>query len=133
LVEDNHPDKRWDELTEHMLVIYGLICHVLKQLPLPIEIPQLDAEWDAVTAIQALQRTRADLIQAQPIGTVDKGMIERSLLDWLTAYDMGAFIKVAGPAPWRLDTLDYAFNRIITFMDRVAASLGIDLEPPESE
>lgn len=130
---EENSDKRYQELTEYLMAAYELIRVVLSQLPIPIELPPVNAEWEPLTAIQAAQRTRDELIPAQPIDALDKSLLERSLLDWLTVYDLGGLVKMAGPAPWRLDAMDYGINRIVTFLDQAAESLGIDTNPPESE
>jgi predicted ATP-grasp superfamily ATP-dependent carboligase len=131
-VED-HDDKRLRELTERTLAAFMLLGHMLGQLPVPITLPELDDDWDPVAAVEAVELTRTELLKDEPIDSTSQRMLSRALLDWLTVYELRTLVEVAGPAPWRIDAMDYGLHRLVTYASEVADRLGIDSSPPDSE
>ena len=123
---DDH-DKEFRELRMFMLAAYGLLAELLGGLPLPIRLPELDDNWEPVDAVQAIDRARTELIKAQPIDTTTQVMIERALLEWLTVYELGAVIAIAGESSWRLDGIDYGLHRLVIIAGEAGRRLGIDL------
>lgn len=111
------PEERFQAAAEMIVTAYALVADYLERLPLPIGIPEMDGTWDARTALPAVQRVRADLLPAQPIGRMEASLYERMLIDWLTAYELGALVRLGGPAPWRLDGIETAVARILTATD----------------
>lgn len=129
-MEDNHAeDKRWDELTDEWLVVYGVIRTVLSYLPLPIRLAHWDTDWEpvqTVTALAAFNRARRELIDAQPLDERHKDLLRKAILDWLLAFDLAAFTRLAGdPGAWRVDGLEHLIRRAEEAAGKVALDLGL--------
>lgn len=107
-----------DKFAELAKATLGALAHLVKllmDLPIPIAIPNpLEADEADVEVLEgavfALERAQ-DLIDAEPISELRKEYLQRMCLDWFTAYEMVALIKVAGPAPWRFRCVEYALIR----------------------
>lgn len=125
---EQHPeDKRLDELIEHLFAAYELLGRLLGKLPIRIGLPEIeDEDWTPASAIQAVDRAR-EIVLDQPLETQVSWMIGTVLLDWTTVHELGFLAGAAGPAPWRLDAMEYGLQRITTVADEVATQLGIDI------
>ncbi|MGI5201597.1 hypothetical protein ACQEU6_08455 [Spirillospora sp. CA-108201] len=128
-MEDNHAEhKRWDELTDELIAIYGVIRAVLVRLPLPIGLVHLDLGGgpEAVfRALQALNRARLALISDQPLEERHKDLLQQAILDWLLGWDMGSLTGIAkDPVGWRLDGLE----RLIRQSEYAAGQVALDLD-----
>jgi hypothetical protein len=128
-VEDDHAEpKRWDDLADEMFAVYGIIRAVLACLPLRVGLVHWDREWepeDSLRAIKALNRTRLELLDAQPIEDPYKELIQKAILDWLLAFDVSAFIALAGdPFGWRTDGLEHLIRRA----EQAAGKVALDLD-----
>jgi hypothetical protein len=132
-VEEDPDEKRYLELVRQMLAAYGLIRHMLVQLPIPIRLPEIEEGWDPDTVLMAVERCRTELIKDQPIGGLHQGLLKRVVLEWLTVYEIGGLVRVAGPTGWRFDAMHYGLRRLVILATQVADALDMDLEPPLSE
>lgn len=128
--DDYSPDKRVAQLTKDLVAAYVLLRRFLAQLPIAIGLPEFAEDWDAVTVIPAVDRAR-ELVLSEPISQDHAWMIEKLLLDWLTAYELRGLVAMAGPALWRLDAMEFAFQRLTTIADEIASELGIEIWPSE--
>jgi hypothetical protein len=127
-VEDHDEDpeaKRVAEAFKALLGAYMVITDMLAELPLPIQIPPMDEDWDPMTAMPAMDRVRT-VIRDEPLPSETAGMINTLILDWLTAYDAAGTFQGLGPAPWRLDALEAAMTRVAIGMHFVKGLLGRD-------
>lgn len=83
----------------------------LADLPIPVVVPSLVTEGEqAREAFLSLNRART-LIDDEPISDAAKAAHKDLILKWLTAYEMVVLLEIAGPAPWRLDLVEYALAR----------------------
>ncbi|MFE2046377.1 hypothetical protein ACFXAZ_36745 [Streptomyces sp. NPDC059477] len=127
----DHDKERFLALAEGMVGVYAYIAGLLKDLPIRIVIPDLvkvmDDDRDPKDLLLALNRVRA-AIQDEPISETHKRAFEHLVLDWFAAYEMLALVKLAGPAPWRLDVVEFALNRCVTWIEVIE-----DDEPDDSQ
>ncbi|MER6816326.1 hypothetical protein ABT299_44285 [Spirillospora sp. NPDC000708] len=127
---DEHAEaKRWDELTDEIVVVYGVIRYVLSCLPVPIQLAHYSLDWEPrekVAALVALNRARLELIRPQPIEDRHKDLLQQAITDWLLAFDLaGLFPLVGDPIGWRLDALEQLIQRAQFTAGKVALDLGI--------
>lgn len=116
-------DDRFDEIVEVVIGAFYYIKRLLLTLPIPVAITDFDPTGDdQFTALLSLDRVR-ELVEDEPISKTAKSAWESLILEWFTAYEMAALVKVAGPAPWRLDSVEYALVRL--------AALGEAIEQGE--
>ena len=144
----DHDDReRYDATEESVFLALEILRMILlDHLPLPISLPDYDPESaNYVDTLLAVNRARA-LVWEEPISDRVKATTDRMILDWLTAYEMTAITALAGPAPWRLDSAEYALTRFYFVLHRSsrtsstttsrstqpprAASPGRHLSPP---
>ncbi|WP_141575780.1 hypothetical protein [Actinomadura sp. WMMA1423] len=129
MADDHAESKRWDDLTDQMVTIYGIIRTVLAHLPLPIGLVHWDREWekeDSVRAIFALNRARMELLDAQPIEQRHKDLLQKAIVDWLLGFDLIAIIAAAGdPGSWRMDGLEHLIRRAELAAGQVALDLDL--------
>ncbi|WP_217545589.1 hypothetical protein [Streptomyces sp. GbtcB6] len=118
---DNHRE-RFLTLMEGLVGAYVYIQALLADLPLPIAVPDfepVDEEEDGpVTALLSLNRVR-QLIEDEPIEVKIQRAYEHLVLDWLTAYELLVITRLAGPAPWRLDAVEFSINRVVTWIELI--------------
>ncbi|WP_031039842.1 hypothetical protein [Streptomyces sp. NRRL F-5650] len=123
---DNHRE-RLLTLMEALVGAYAYVQALLKDLPLPVIIPDFqpgEDEEGPVTALKGLNRVR-EVVADEPISERDKRAFEHMVLDWFTAYELLVITRLAGPAPWRLDAAEFALNRVVTWIELIE---GIDDE-----
>jgi hypothetical protein len=135
-VDDERPeDKEYRELAEYSLAAHELIRDVLTQLPIPIHVAQIGEGWDGAIELFALDRVASDLIHDQPLTAFQKALVQRMIVDWLTVYELGALIKMAGPAPWRFAGVRAGITRIVSYGETIGEQLGFEvgLDPDDSE
>jgi hypothetical protein len=83
--------------------MYVTIRSTLTELPIPISLPDIDADnVDMLDCLRALMTAR-DLIEQEPITNAHKGAYSQAILKWFTAWELVNLATIAGPAPWRLD------------------------------
>lgn len=128
--DPSDPEEREIRLLIGLTGAYRLVAEFLRKLPLPVGLPPMDEDWDPLAALAAVERARTELLQEQPIDPLMAKVYGRLTLDWLTAYEVTAVIQEAGPAPWRLDMVEYLIRQMI-----VASEIIDDLfdEEPKSE
>ncbi|WP_328439356.1 hypothetical protein OHA71_23750 [Streptomyces sp. NBC_00444] len=129
---DHDSRERFLALAEATVGAYAYIAGLLEDLPIPVIVPDLvqvmDEDGDPGEVLLALHRVRA-VIEDEPISLRLQRAFEHMLLDWFTAYEMLSLTKLAGPAPWRLDTVEFALNRLTTW----AEVINDDEEPDDSQ
>lgn len=111
---DDHDKERFIELGMLVFGAFDLIRELLTGLPIPVELPDIDPGpegGDRAEVLLSLDRARA-VIKDEPISTGVKVSYEMLILDWFTAYEMLTLTRVAGPAPWRLDSAEHALTRL---------------------
>ncbi|WP_329338558.1 hypothetical protein OG866_27015 [Streptomyces sp. NBC_00663] len=117
---DHDARERFLALAEGVVGAYAYIASLLSELPVPVIIPDLvlmaDEGRDPTDALLALHRVRA-VVEDEPISEKDRRCFEHLMLDWITAYEMLALAKSAGLAPWRLDAVEFALNRVVTWIE----------------
>ncbi|MFI0406544.1 hypothetical protein [Actinomadura sp. 3N508] len=128
-MEDDHAEKRWEDLTDDMITLYGIIRAVLTYLPLPIQLQHFSKEWqpeETIAALHALNRARMELIPPQGLSELHTELLQAAITDWLLGYDLAGFIKLHGdPGGWRLDGLEHVIRRGEFEVGKVALDLGI--------
>ncbi|WHX19814.1 hypothetical protein QFW82_23585 [Streptomyces malaysiensis subsp. malaysiensis] len=110
----DHDKDRFYRLANFAIAAFEYIQAILSDLPIPVAVPDFDPaaeDGNAAETLYSLDRART-LIADEPIPDSTKGGLERMILDWLTAYEIIALTKVAGPAPWRFEIAEYALQRI---------------------
>ena len=110
---DSHRE-RWNAIADVALGALEYIRVLLGDLPVPVLIPEINPKREAEDLphlVMSIDRVRS-VIQDEPISEARQSAFDRIILDWLTAYEMLALTRVAGPAPWRLDCAEYALYRI---------------------
>jgi hypothetical protein len=125
----DHDKDRFLALMEGVLGAWAYMQGLFEDLPLPIILPAfepVDDEDGPATALLALNRVRT-LIEEEPISETHKRAFEHMVLDWFAAYEMLVLTRLAGPAPWRLDTVEFAVNRFVTWVEVIEED-----EPDES-
>ncbi|MFD5266740.1 hypothetical protein [Streptomyces sp. NPDC058335] len=125
----DHDRDRFLALMEGIIGAWAYMQGLFEDLPLPVTLPAFEARDDEdgpATALLALNRVR-QLIQDEPIPDRDKRAYEHMVLDWFAAYEMLVLTKMAGPAPWRLDVVEFAVNRFVTWVELIEED-----EPDES-
>ncbi|MBO2464014.1 hypothetical protein [Actinomadura violacea] len=127
---DEHAEaKRWDELTDEMVVVYGVIRYVLSCLPVRIHLAHYNEDWEpgeAIAALVALNRARLELVRDQPLIELHRDLLQQAITDWLLAFDLaGLFPLVGDPIGWRLDALEHLIQRAQFTAGKVALDLGI--------
>ncbi|MGW3166964.1 hypothetical protein ACWC9Q_29720 [Streptomyces sp. NPDC001142] len=117
---DHDSRGRYLALVEAVIGLYAYVSALLEELPLPIVVPDIvqsiDEDQDPADCLMALNRARA-LVEDEPISDTAKRAYEHMLLDWFAAYEIIVLVKMAGPAPWRLDAVEFALNRIVTWFE----------------
>ncbi|WP_067171163.1 hypothetical protein [Microtetraspora niveoalba] len=109
---DNHHEDPLDALGHALLGAYVLIGKLLGWLPLPIGLPPIDEEdWDGLVAVAAIDRARI-AVRDLPLDSLTASIMDKLLLEWLTAHDLGVITEVVGRDRWRLEALSYALSRI---------------------
>jgi hypothetical protein len=127
---DHDDPERFAKIAETVLAAFGFVRALLTDLPVPISVPDFDPEADdQLEALMSLNRVRA-LLADEPIGDTAKRAYERLVLEWFTAYEMVVLTKMAGPAPWRLDAVEFTLLRIATLGEMI--ELGEIEEDDES-
>ncbi|MFH0246417.1 hypothetical protein ACGRHY_29250 [Streptomyces sp. HK10] len=101
---------------------------ILRDLPIPVELPELDEENKA-EALVGLDRART-LIADEPISSSAKRAFQELILEWFTAYEVLALYKAAGFAPWRLDAVEFALSRFVALSEMIEEG---DYGPPETD
>jgi hypothetical protein len=118
-VADHDHRERYLALAEAIVGAFENIRSFLAQLPVPVTVPDLDPEaTDTTKALYGLDRVR-QLIKAEPISEGHKRAIESMILDWFAAYEVGALYRLVGPAPWRLDAIEHALERLMVSGDTI--------------
>ncbi|MFY3807627.1 MULTISPECIES: hypothetical protein [Bacteria] len=110
----DHDKDRFYRLANFAIAAFAYIQELLSDLPIPVVVPDFDPaaeDGNAAETLYSLDRARA-LIADEPIPDSTKSGLERMILDWLTAYEIIALTKAAGPAPWRFEIAEYALQRI---------------------
>ncbi|MFJ6659692.1 hypothetical protein ACIQNG_25565 [Streptomyces sp. NPDC091377] len=119
---DHDSRERFLMLAEATTGAYAYIASLLQELPVPVIIPDLlqvvDDEGDTGEILLALNRVRT-VISDEPISESRKRAFEHLVLDWFVAYEMVSITKLAGPAPWRLDCIEFALVRITTWIETI--------------
>ncbi|MGW4950649.1 hypothetical protein [Streptomyces parvulus] len=129
---DHDSRERFLALAEAVVGAWAYMAGLLEDLPIPVIIPDLvrmmDEDGDPADALLALNRVRA-VIDDEPITEAHKRAFEHMMLDWFAAYEVLTLVKVAGPAPWRLDVVEFALNRLVTWAELIED----DEEPDDSQ
>ncbi|WP_433330004.1 hypothetical protein [Spirillospora sp. CA-294931] len=120
-------DDTFDELTRSMAAAFTVIVKLLAQLPIPIEVPPM-SEGVPLESLAALERARSVLVFDQPLPELHQDEIAMIITDWLTGYELGALVSIAGPAPWRLAGMELAVRRIALLLEGLSEALDIDFE-----
>lgn len=124
-MEEDHPEKRLDDLAESIMNAYVFMAALLGELPIPIGIPHADPEdWEPEKAIPAIQRARSELIHAEPIDEQTIRLLDRMMLSWLNAYELGGFMVLVGTAPWRLDGAEQQLADTLRLAAMIARNLS---------
>ncbi|MFF9215608.1 hypothetical protein [Streptomyces viridosporus] len=117
---DHDSRERFLMLAEAAVGAYAYLAGLLADLPVPVVIPDLvqamDSDVEPTECLLALNRARV-LIEDEPISEAHKRAYEHMVLDWFAAYEVLALTKMAGPAPWRLDVVEFALNRMVTWIE----------------
>ncbi|MER7930504.1 hypothetical protein ABTY96_46600 [Streptomyces sp. NPDC096057] len=117
---DHDSRERYLALAEATIGAYAFIASLLEDLPVPVIVPDIaqvaDDDGDPADVLLALNRVRA-VIEDEPISDYHRRAYEHMLLDWFAAYDVISLVKAAGPAPWRLDVVEFALNRLVTWAE----------------
>lgn len=117
---DHDNRERYLALAEATIGAYAFIASLLEDLPIPVIIPDIvqvaDDGGDPGDALLALNRVRT-VIEDEPISQYHQRAFEHMLLDWFAAYEIITLVKIAGPAPWRLDVVEFALNRLVTWAE----------------
>ncbi|MEU5838790.1 hypothetical protein ABZ820_34715 [Streptomyces diacarni] len=119
MADDRDDRERFSELGELIMAAHGFLRVLLGELPVPVMIVDFDAEVDDQSEVLlSLDRARR-LIEDEPIPGIEKKAISRMVLDWFSAYEMLVLTKLAGPAPWRMDSVEYALHRFTTVAEMI--------------
>jgi hypothetical protein len=118
--------KRLLKLTRDLAGCYIVTRKMLLLLPIPVELP---AFGDADAFIMALVEAR-NLVKEEPMPSDLQEMLDRIMVEWLAAYDIAGVIQTLGMAPWRLDAMDAALDRMTVEMAIVGDLLGYE---PDTE
>ncbi|MEU9149187.1 hypothetical protein AB0D59_01205 [Streptomyces sp. NPDC048417] len=119
MADHDNDRERFVTLMEGLVGAYVYIQALLADLPLPIAIPDFEPvgeEDGPATALLSLNRVR-QLIEDEPIEVKTQRAYEHLVLDWLTAYELLVITRLAGPAPWRLDAVEFSINRVVTWIE----------------
>ncbi|MBC9730689.1 hypothetical protein H8R17_40165 [Streptomyces sp. TRM68367] len=118
-------------LKEAALGMYAYMQALFEELPLPVTVPDLEPSGDdedaPAKALLSLNRVR-QLIEDEPISERHKRSFEHMVLDWFAAYEMLVLTELAGPAPWRLDVVQFALVRMTTWIEVIEGD-----EPDDSQ
>lgn len=121
--------ERFLELSEFTMAAHAYLRALLRDLPVPVTVAPFDPKGsDQSEALLGLNRAR-HLIKDEPISDIHKEAYNRLVLDWFSAYEIMALTKEAGPAPWRLDTVEHALHRFTTVAEMIEKG---ELEDDES-
>ncbi|MDX3068238.1 hypothetical protein PV518_39805 [Streptomyces sp. ND04-05B] len=130
---DHDSRERYLALAEAVIGAYAYMAGLLEDLPLPVLIPDIvqvaDDGGDPTEVLLALDRVRA-VVQDEPISEFHQRAFEHMILDWFAAYEIITLVKVAGPAPWRLDVVEFALNRLVTWAEVIEND---EEEPDDSQ
>ncbi|MGW3442193.1 hypothetical protein [Streptomyces sp. NPDC001076] len=117
---DHDSRERFLALAEAVIGAYAYIASLLEDLPIPVIIPDIvqvsEDDGDPADVLLALNRVRG-VVEDEPISEYHRRAYEHMLLDWFAAYEIITLVKVAGPAPWRLDVVEFALNRLVTWAE----------------
>ncbi|EST24369.1 hypothetical protein [Streptomyces roseochromogenus] len=117
---DHDSRERFLALGEAVIGAYAYIASLLEDLPIPVIIPDIvqvaEEGGDLADVLLALNRVRA-VVEDEPISEYHRRAFEHMLLDWFAAYEIITLVRVAGPAPWRLDVVEFALNRLVTWAE----------------
>lgn len=123
---DNHHDDPHYELAAMLMGAYVLIDKILGWLPIPISLPPIDDEdWDGIVAVRAIDNARTAM-RDLPMEPLTASVLDKLLLEWLTAHALGAINEMVGPEPWRLEAMAYTLTRIKSLAELVETRLKPD-------
>jgi len=117
-VADHDSRERFLALAEATVGAFAYMAALLEELPVPVVVPDLVLAVDdePTEVMLGLNRART-LIEDEPISDRHKRAYEHLVLDWFAAYETLALVKLAGPAPWRLDVVEFALQRFMTWVE----------------
>ncbi|WP_019548458.1 MULTISPECIES: hypothetical protein [Streptomycetaceae] len=119
MADDRDDRERFSELEELIMAAHGFLRVLFEELPVPVVVIGFDAETDDHSEVLlSLDRAR-HLIEDEPIPSFEKKAISRLVLDWFSATEMLVLTKLAGPAPWRMDSVEYALHRFIAVAEMI--------------
>lgn len=114
-----------------LIVMYKVMAKLFAELPVPISLPESPlTEAASEIGLLALDRAQRHLIPDLPVTDEAKYMLQQVVLEWLTAWEMSMLLRDGGftKAPWRLEVLEYALDRMSVCVDDAAERLGLDLD-----
>ncbi|WP_141575782.1 hypothetical protein [Actinomadura sp. WMMA1423] len=121
--------KRWVDLYDEMMALYGVIRTVLARLPLPVGLAAWDHRWKNEVlfhALTAFNRVRVELLDAQPIEQRHKDLLHQAVLDWLAAWDFAAVtLETGDPLGWQFDVFEHLIRRAEQAVEQVAHELEL--------
>lgn len=121
---------RYREAVVMLVATYNMTGKLLAELPIPIRLPEAPiAEAATEIGLLALDKAQRHLVPDQPMPDEDKRLVQELIVDWLTAWELGRLLRAQGftVAPWRLEALELAMDRITVYCQEVSKRLGIDL------
>lgn len=124
-MDNHHDDDPLEELGTLLIGTYVLISKILGQLPIPIGLPPVDDDdFDGRLAVKAIERAR-NAMRDLPMEPLTVDLLDRLLLEWLTAHELGTVAWIVGREPWRLEAMAYTITRIRALAQIVETRLGL--------
>lgn len=113
MADDRDPMEWLADRIELLLGAFTLVKTLLSELPLPIEVPDLEGEEGAANPDAPLALWRAySLMGDEPMHETLKEAHKGLIVQWFTAYEMANLIRLAGPMEWRMVALDAAIHHL---------------------
>ncbi|MBK3630525.1 hypothetical protein JHN59_38165 [Streptomyces sp. MBT49] len=127
---EDHDKERFLHYGEHVMEMHEHLRALLHSLPIPVVVPDfIGDDGPNPEAVFALDRAR-HLIEDEPISRTRQTSYQDLIIEWMTAYEMLVLTRVAGPAPWRLDCVEFAISRFTVLAEMIESGEVDEIDEP---
>ncbi|MFC6080955.1 hypothetical protein [Sphaerisporangium aureirubrum] len=124
-MEDHQGEEPIAQLARLLIEAYLKIGKLLMRLPITIGLPPVEGKdgIDGQVAADAIQRAR-EVLDDMPMDDMASSMIDKLLLHWLIAQDLGALILIMGEEEWRLEAMGYSLLQVSVLLQMAELRLS---------
>lgn len=115
VAEPDPTPEQLEAISFGLVTLYGLIGKILSALPIPIGLP-MASEMEGAEMAKALQEARVALNDL-PMDQFTKMVIDKAILEWVTANDLLLLACAYGQERWRMSAIAYTISRLIVLLE----------------